>query len=50
MSAGGAAIQPSRQPVMSHALEKLLTLTRRSSGSARSMNDGAHVMSFPAVV
>src|SRR4029077_6615654 len=41
ISDGGATIQPSRQPVISQALEKLLVLTRRSSGSARSRKDGA---------
>ena len=42
MSAAGAMIQPRRQPVISHDLEKLLVLTTRSSGAARSRNDGAH--------
>ena len=40
-SAGGATIQPSRQPVISQVLENVLVLTTRSSGAARSRNEGA---------
>jgi len=38
---GGATIQPSRQPVIRQALEKLLVDTSRSSGSASGRKDGA---------
>ena len=41
MSAGGATSQPSRQPVISQFLENVLVLITRSSGVARSRNDGA---------
>jgi hypothetical protein len=38
---GGATIQPSRQPVIAQALEKLCSTTTRSSGSATSWKEGA---------
>ena len=38
---GGTTIQPTRQPVMLQALEKLLTTINRSRSSARVRNDGA---------
>ena len=40
-SPAGATIQPSRQPVMHHALEKLLTEITGSSGVAMSSSEGA---------
>ena len=40
-SEGGWTIQPSRQPVIAHDLEKLLITISRSSGSAMSRMVGA---------
>ncbi len=40
-SAGGSTIQPSRQPVIRQALEKLLMLMTRSSGVVSGRNEGA---------
>src|SRR6185437_16968093 len=45
ISASGATIHPRRQPVISHALEKLFVLTIRASLAAKSRKDGAHAAS-----
>ena len=45
--AAGSTIQPSRQPVISHALENELTAITRASRGARSRKDGAMVPSGP---
>ena len=41
MSSRGAAIQPSRQPVINQDLEKVLVLTMRSSAEPNSRKEGA---------
>jgi hypothetical protein len=40
-SGGGTTIQPSRQPVIRQALEKLLVLISRSPAPANGRNEGA---------
>ena len=46
-SPGGATIQPSRHPVISHDFENVFVLMTRSSGCDKSRNDGAGAHSWP---